>query len=371
MIAEQASRRLLIVDDDEQLRVSIGRILAGAGYECRMAASTAEARGLLQETAPDLLICDVRLPGESGLDLIASLHPGGDGPPVLMISGEDDPLVAEVAIEHGAYGYLVKPFDQRELLINVSNALHRRRLEERDRHHRASLQVAVEERSRELADVVDRLERSRHELWRSRQETIHRLSRALELRDAETGGHVERIAEGSALLAGKLGLGRRRVELIRAASPMHDVGKIGIPDEILLKPGRLDPSERNSMERHALIGFRILSGSDSDLLDLAAQIALTHHERFDGSGYPCGLRGEEILFEGRLVAVADVFDALTHDRVYRPAYALDEALEIMHTGRGTQFDPDILDALLGSVGDFTSIADETSDPRPLAAAVPP
>jgi putative two-component system response regulator len=345
--------RLLVIDDDEGMRRSLARVLTGAGYECATAGSTAEARGVLGTDAVDLLICDVRMPDESGLDLIATLHHEPESPPVLMISGEDDPLVAEVAIEHGAYGYLVKPFDNRELLINVSNALHRRRLEERERNHRANLELAVTERSRELAETVARLERSRHELHRSRQETIHRLSRAVELRDAETGGHIERIGENSALLAERLGIEPPTVSLLRAASPMHDVGKIGIPDEILLKPGRLTPGERTTMEQHATIGWRILSGSDSDLLNLAASIALTHHERFDGSGYPRGLQGDGIPIEGRLVAVADVFDALTHDRVYRPAYSLDEAVEIMRLGRGTHFDPQVLDVLLDSVEDYT------------------
>jgi putative two-component system response regulator len=354
--------RLLVIDDDEGMRRSLARVLNGSGYECATAASTAEARGVLTTSAVDLLVCDVRMPGESGLDLIASLH-REDGPPVLMISGEDDPLVAEVAIEHGAYGYMVKPFDNRELLINVSNALHRRRLEQRERSHRANLEAAVAERSRELADTVARLERSRHELHRSRQETIHRLSRAVELRDAETGGHIERIGENTALLGARLGLDRDTVNLLRAASPMHDVGKIGIPDEILLKPGKLTAAEREVMERHATIGWQILSGSDSDLLNLAASIAFTHHERFDGSGYPHGTRGDQIPIEGRLVAVADVFDALTHDRVYRPAYGLEEAVEIMRLGRGSHFDPDVLDVLLRSVEDFTDRPSLTELPR--------
>jgi putative two-component system response regulator len=188
----------------------------------------------------------------------------------------------------------------------------------------------------------------------SQLDTIKRLAMAVVKRDPETGGHIERIGTISAAIAKRLGFDRERVELMRISSPMHDVGKIGIADDILLKPGKLTAEERKVMETHAAIGHDILAGSGTELLDLAAVIALTHHERVDGAGYPHGLSGEEIPIEGRIVAVADVFDALISDRVYRKAFSIETAVEMMKEGRGTQFDPEILDLLLDNLESFVA-----------------
>jgi PAS domain S-box-containing protein len=184
------------------------------------------------------------------------------------------------------------------------------------------------------------------ELSRSRRETVERLTRAIDQHDSSTGAHVNRMAAIAGFLAGELGLDPEQVDLLRAAAPMHDVGKIGTPDEILRKPGPLSPEERSVMETHTVIGHEILVDSESELLRLAATIALTHHENYDGSGYPQGLSGEQIPLEGRITAVADVFDALLSDRVYRPALSVGEAINLMKRGRGTQFDPKIVDLLL-------------------------
>jgi PAS domain S-box-containing protein len=184
------------------------------------------------------------------------------------------------------------------------------------------------------------------ELRLSREETVERLARAIDQHDSSTGKHVSRMADIAAFLGGGLGLDSSRVELLRAAAPMHDVGKIGTPDEILRKPGPLSPQERSVMELHAMIGHEILADSKSELLRLAATIALTHHERYDGHGYPRGLRGSSIPLEGRITAVADVFDALLSDRVYRPALPVAEAIALIRAGRGTQFDPEVVDLLL-------------------------
>jgi PAS domain S-box-containing protein len=183
-------------------------------------------------------------------------------------------------------------------------------------------------------------------LRRSQEETVRRLSRAAEFRDDETGAHIERMGRYCELIAARLGLDPEHCEQLRIATPMHDVGKIGIADAVLLKPGPLDAQERVLMERHTEIGYHILAGSGAELLDLAATIALTHHERFDGGGYPRGLEGEAIPLGGRIAAVADVFDALTNDRVYRPAYSSAEAVEMMLAERGLHFDPRVLDAFL-------------------------
>jgi PAS domain S-box-containing protein len=203
-------------------------------------------------------------------------------------------------------------------------------------------------------DITDQ-KRHQAELERSRRETIHRLARAMETRDRDTGGHIERIGEWTAMIGQHLGLDPERVELLRVASPMHDVGKIGISDNVLRKPGKLTPEERAEMERHVEIGHRILAGSGIEVLELAAEIALTHHEWWDGSGYPRGLSRSEIPLSGRIVAVADVFDALTTDRVYRPAMPIDQAIELMRSERGTHFDPEVLDVLLEDVPAFAAI----------------
>jgi PAS domain S-box-containing protein len=200
-------------------------------------------------------------------------------------------------------------------------------------------------------------------LRRSREETIRRLSRAAEFRDDETGAHIERMSRYCELIGMRLGLDPRRCEQLRIASPMHDVGKIGVADAILRKPGPLDPDERAAMERHAEIGYRILAGSGAELLDLAATIARTHHERYDGTGYPRRLKGEEIPLEGRIAAVADVFDALTTDRVYRPAYSFAKTVAMMGDERGSHFDPVVLDSFLAAERDICKIMVQSAHGR--------
>lgn len=216
--------------------------------------------------------------------------------------------------------------------------------------HRAE----IEER---LRSTILELERSETALNHSQEETIMRLSLAVESRDAETGSHIERMGKYCALIAAKVGWSQDRCELLRIASPLHDVGKIAIPDAVLQKPGALTPTERVEMERHAEIGHQILVGSDSPLLDLAARIALTHHEQWDGTGYPNGTAGEDIPIEGRIAAIADVFDALTSDRVYRKAMSIERALSIMTEGRGSHFDPTLLDVFFASIDEVLSIRD--------------
>jgi PAS domain S-box-containing protein len=193
------------------------------------------------------------------------------------------------------------------------------------------------------------------ELRLSRQETVERLTKAIELHDLSTGKHIDRMARVASFLGAHLGLDSERVHLLQLAAPMHDVGKIATPSEILRKPGPLTPEEREEMKRHTTIGHEILSDSESELLRLAASIALTHHERYDGSGYPQGLVGEEIPLEGRITAIADVFDALLSDRHYRPALTVEETVEVVKAGRGSHFDPQIADLLLGHLDEALSV----------------
>jgi putative two-component system response regulator len=288
------------------------------------------------------------MPGESGLDFSREVLAQYEDVAVVMVTGMDDRRYADVATEHGAYGYILKPFKPNELLINVGNAFRRRALEIENRDHRDRLEQTVLERTSALRTTIQQLESSDAELRRLREETIRRLSWAAEFRNQETGEHIVRMSLYCALLARLAGLETDHAEMIRIASPMHDVGKIGIPDRILLKTGRLTPDERTVMEGHAEMGHRILAGSQVELLDLAAMMALTHHERIDRKGYPRGLAGEEIPLEGRIAAIADVFDALTSDRVYRQAFQPDEARAMMLEERGTQFDAELLDLFFGS-----------------------
>jgi HD-GYP domain-containing protein (c-di-GMP phosphodiesterase class II) len=224
-----------------------------------------------------------------------------------------------------------------------------------------SIEVTAEREAARLRDALATAqEKAIDELRLSRQETIEGLTKAIELHDSSTGEHVERMAAIAALLATEIGLDPDRVDLLRSAAPMHDVGKIGIPAELLCKPGPLSAGERATMELHTLIGHKVFAHFESALSRTAASIALTHHERFDGSGYPNGLAGEETPLEGRITAVADVFDALLADRSYRPALRLDDAIDVMRDGRGTQFDPLIVDALLDHLDEALAIRDSPS-----------
>jgi putative two-component system response regulator len=272
-----------------------------------------------------------------------------------MVTGLDDPALVEEALQLGAYGYVIKPFRRSGLLINVANALRRRELEIENRAHRLSLEQTVRERTAELQETIANLELSKVELRRSQEETIRRLSYAAEFRDAETGRHVERMGQFCGILARRLGLDGERCRLIESASPMHDVGKIGIPDSILLNPEPLTAGEWAIMRRHPDIGYRILSGSSSQLLELAAGIALTHHERWDGSGYPQGLVRDETPLEGRIAAVADVFDAVTNNRIYQQALPLEEALAVIRDGRDTLFDREVVDAFFDGLDEILAI----------------
>lgn len=342
---------IVIVDDDTGMRSLLRTLLERGGHACREAVDGVEARRLLDERPAELLLCDVRLGGESGLDVVRELARSHPETAALMISGIEDPEVWEEALELGCYGYLTKPVPESALAIGVANALRRRQLE-------------------------------RNVLTSAYEETVRRLALAAEYRDVETGRHVERMSSYCAVLARRLGVDDAGCEEIRLAALLHDVGKIGIPDAILATPDALTDEEWDAVRRHPELGHRLLAGSGSPLLELAASIALTHHERVNGSGYPRGLRGEEIPLEGRIAAVADVFDALTSERVYQAAHTADEARAMLEAGRGTLFDPAVLDAFqaahdeieavrLGEAGSAQEGSTERGRTRRGASNVPP
>jgi putative two-component system response regulator len=304
---------IVIVDDERAIRLLLRTMLERRGHTCREAASGEALFGHLANRQAELVLCDVTLEAESGLDVVRTLHELHPETPAVMVSGIEDPEVWEAALEIGCYGYLTKPIQESALAIGVANALRRRQLE-------------------------------RNFLASAYEEAVRRLALAAEYRDVETGRHIERMSSYCAILARHVRLDEARCEEIRLAALLHDVGKIAIPDAILCTPDKLTEEEWEQIYRHPTLGHQLLAGSGSPLLELAASIALTHHERMNGSGYPQGLFADEIPLEGRIAAVADVFDALTSERIYQRAHSADEARAILEAGRGTLFDPDVLDA---------------------------
>jgi cyclic di-GMP phosphodiesterase len=349
---------LLVVDDEEEIRVVLVRLLEGAGYgEILTAASGEEARRLLATKSVDLVLTDMQMETTSGLELLDYMHDATPGIATLMVTGIDDPGLADKALALGAYGYIIKPFRKSEVVIGVSNALRRRSLELNNQSQLDDLEDIVKHRTADLWETILKLELSEKSLRTSRSETIGRLAVAGEFRDEDTGFHVARMSRYCEVLATEF-VEEDVLNAMREASSLHDVGKIGIPDSVLLKPGPLTPKERMIMQEHAQIGYGILKESESPLLKLAAEIALTHHEKFDGDGYPNGLVGHAIPIAGRIAGIADVFDALTSNRVYRPAFSTMDAIQMMKKDAGTHFDPELLSAFWRVLPKVLAIRDE-------------
>ncbi len=352
------SPTILIVDDEESFRGMLHGILVRGGYsDVLLASSYEEALQIIGEKPVDLLLTDMQMPGPSGLRLLATVRKRSPHIATLMITARDDTALAEKALAVGAYGYFVKPFRHNEVLIGISNALRRRAVELENEGHREHLEQQVKMRGAELWAALQALATSEGELRSSRAETIERLAIAAEVRDEETGQHVIRMSRFCEALARAAGVDAALQEDIRVAASLHDIGKIGIPDSILLKPGSLSPEERLVMQQHAQIGHRILAGSDAPILELAGVIALTHHEKVDGTGYPRGLVGDSIPLPGRIAAIADVFDALTTNRIYRPTFELVEAVDMMKKDSGKHFDPKLLDTFLDILPEILEISE--------------
>ena len=330
-----SAARIVIVDDEPANVRLLERILQHAGYtDLTSTTDPREALALCKETEPDLILLDLHMPHVDGFGVMAELRPlivDGNYLPVLILTADITPEAKQRALSGGAKDFLTKPFDPPEVLLRIKNLLDTRFLHLQLQNQNLILEEKVRVRTRELEEA--------------RLEILDRLARAAEFRDDATGEHTRRVGETAAALAGTLGLRAAEVELIGRAAPLHDVGKIGIPDAILLKPDRLTVEEFDVMKTHTTIGAEILSGSRFPLLQLAQQIALTHHERWDGAGYPRGLKGEAIPLVGRIVAVADAFDAMTHDRPYRKALSTQEAWEILWEGAGAQWDAGLVEAL--------------------------
>ena len=344
--------RILVVDDDEAVVGSLQRLFARAGYERPVGLNDpARVRDLLAVDAFDLMVLDLNMPEMDGFQVLDSVRGVFDPEeyfPILILTGDDDPMVRRRALAAGAMDFLNKPFDPSEAEARVRNLLATRFLTRRVALQRDALEERVMERTAELADT--------------RSEILKRLARAAEYRDDVTGRHAERVGLLSSRLASELGLPPHDADVIRRTAPLHDIGKIGVPDAILRKPGRLTPAEFEVMKTHTTIGAQILGGSHHRLLEVARDIALAHHERWDGLGYPHGRAGSDIPLEARIVAVADTFDTIAHARPYKVALSVDAALKEIARCRGTHYDPDVVDAFLAirdrvGLGEIHCLAD--------------
>jgi putative two-component system response regulator len=344
---------ILVIDDDPaQCRV-LAQILEGAKYRVAPATGGAIARELLAERHFALVVCDLTLPGESGESIVGYIRATYPSTAVLVVSGGSDHATAERLTALGVYGYLVKPFAVDQFLITIANALRRRELELERLLYARALEQAVADRTAQLAG--------------SRRETVRRLAAAVDSRDGMTGRHSERTAHFAATIALRLGMPASERELLALATQLHDIGKLAVPDNILHKPGALTPSEWKIMQAHTSAGHDLLAGSGEELLELAAEIALTHHERLDGSGYPYGLADQSIPEPGRIVAVADTFDALTSERPYRPAFSTREATAMLVAMRGGQLETDMVDALVASLREDPYLGPLAEDAHPVGA----
>jgi putative two-component system response regulator len=363
MSSTERGRASIFVVDDEPVNLHLlERLLRGAGYVNLTCTSDAqEVKRLYFEIDPDLILLDLHMPVMDGFEVLGQLKgiiPESEYLPVLVLTADATQASKQKALASGAMDFLTKPFDRSEVLARIRNLLHTRELHVALREHNGQLEERVRHRTKELWEAVQELERAQQGLRLAQEETIHSLSLAAEFRDDETSRHIERMSRYCLVIARGMGWDERRSDLLRIAAKMHDIGKIGVPDRILRKRGRLTPDEFEAMKQHPQIGYEILKDARSDLARLAASIAWTHHERFDGTGYPRGLAAEEIPLAGRIGAVADVFDALTTNRVYRRRLKIPAAISMMRAGRGDHFCPAVLDAFFESMSEIVTMKEQ-------------
>lgn len=338
------AQQVLIVDDTEINLILFAALVKKLG-DCESHSFSDSRAGLawVQQYVPDLVIVDYMMPEMDGLEFIRLLReiPGREAIPVLMITANDQKQIRYRALDIGANDFLTKPVDKVEFLARAKNML--------------TLNDARKKLADQAAWLAEEVRKATHEVVERERETVIRLSRAAEFRDPETGAHILRMAHFSQIIARGMGLSESDQYLLLEAAPMHDIGKVGIADKILLKPGRLEPEEFEVMKRHATIGYELLQGSSSRVLQAGAEIARGHHEKFDGSGYPQGLKGEDIPIFSRIVAVADVFDALTSERPYKKAWDVEAAVDFLKAGSGSHFDPACVTAFLNAWSDVQEV----------------
>ena len=360
---------VMVVDDEPAIRRFLARIIASSGHAVESFSGSDEAFARVEPGAFAVALVDLRMPGHDGLWFLERATAADEDLVVIMVTGNADVRTAIDCLTHGAFHYIIKPVDAGELEMVLQRALESRRLKLENKAYRLELERLVDERTQQLRQTLSDLEVTQRALETSYRESLYRLATAAEYRDEETGNHIRRLGQFSRIIAEEIGCDEEFLELIYLASPMHDLGKIGIRDAVLLKPGPLTHEEFEEIKLHTIIGEQILSGSKSPLLQLAQQIAGTHHERFDGSGYPRALSGNEIPLGGRIVALADVFDALTNNRVYRPAFSIEEALDIIDTD-SAGFDPAVLQAFRDRLPEILAVRKTYEDEQPSQAVRP-
>jgi putative two-component system response regulator len=336
--------RILVVDDEAGIRRALRRLLEAFGCEVREAKDGAEALRLL-DASLDLVLLDVQMPSVDGFQFLGRLRSQSEFSdlPVIMVTGLDGQEDRLKAVSVGANDYIAKPFEAAEIFLRAKAQLKQKRASDRIKKQREELENEVLKRTAELRSALHREREALDDLHEAHLDTIRRLVLAAEFKDGTTASHIERIGEYCVALGKGLGMDREEAELLGPACSLHDIGKIGIPDAILQKPGPLDPEERTVMQEHTRVGAEILRDAASPILQMGCRIAMSHHERWNGTGYPLGLKGTEIPLTGRICAVADIFDALTSDRPYRKALPNEEVLDHLQELKGTGLDPDIVD----------------------------
>lgn len=340
--------RILVVDDEYDNLYLIHDMLVPQGYEVSLASAGEDALEIARTEFLDGVLLDINMPGMDGFEVLEKLKTDDSTRfvPVVMVTGQGDIAHRIKALELGADDFLTKPVDCMELSARVRSLVKVKAYHDHLVNHQRELEKEVDKRTSELRLATEKLREAHTNLKHASLDTIYYLSRAAEYKDEDTGEHIRRMSNYAAAIARQMGLAGDVVEGILYAAPMHDIGKIGIPDRVLLKPGRLNAEEWNIMKQHTIIGAKILEGGKTSFIRLASVIAITHHERWDGSGYPHGLRGKQIPLVGRITALADVFDALTSRRPYKEAFSVKESFRIIESDRGLHFDPVVVDAFM-------------------------
>ena len=350
---------ILVVDDEDRNCRLMEALLIPLGYQVIFATGGEEALEKVQEIPPDIILLDIMMPGLNGFEVARKLKKNERTRiiPIVMVTSMQDIESRIKALDAGADDFLTKPVDLSELKARVRSSLQVKAYHDHMRNYQKELEAAVEKRTEELKQALKKAKIAS-------LDTIQRLSCASEYKDEDTGAHIKRMSNYSATVAYQMGLTRDEADTILYAAPMHDAGKIGIPDKIFLKPGKLDTSEWEIMKQHTTIGGKILSGSASELIKQAEVIALTHHEKWDGSGYPNGLQGEAIPLAGRITAIADVFDALISKRPYKEPFPLEKSFAIIQEGSGTHFDPKVVEAFFAVEKQILVIKESFKDREP-------
>lgn len=357
----EKKHRILVTDDDDNIRDLLKMMLEKLGYEVETAVDGFEALSMLAFDI-DLILLDVMMPGMDGFEVARKVRTtkGYEDVPIIMVTGlssHDDRINA---VKAGVNDFITKPFEIVEIKVRVASLLKMKDAQDGLKCQQEKLEKIVDSRTQALRKAMHDVVEAQRELQNAHMETIHRLVIAAEFKDKGTASHIQRMSHFSAMLARLMKLSPREVELVLQASPMHDIGKIGTPEGILLKPGKLNQPEWHMMQQHPIIGSHILKNSASKLLQTGEMIAISHHEKWDGTGYPYGLKQDEIPLSGRICSVADVFDALTSTRPYKESISNDNSLKIMEKSSNQHFDPELFDLLTQNMKEVEDIQQQFS-----------